>query len=101
MSFDKRELFDERGWRCECGCGKRAHDAHHCLIGRNINYPELDCPENIALVNHDENVLKKHDNLKWRRFFWKVQCDRYGEAHMLAWVDSLPAKLSNRLDFIT
>jgi len=101
MSFDKRELFDERGQRCESGSGKLAHDAHHCLIGRRKRFPELDCPENIALVNHDDHILGKFDTLEWRRYFWKRQCDRYGEKHMMEWVNSLPVKLSNRLDFLT
>lgn len=101
MPYEKVTLFDERGVRCECGCGKLAQDAHHCLISRRKRFPELDCPENIALVNHDEHILRKFDNLEWRRYFWKRQCDRYGVDHMMRWVESLPDKLSNRLDFIT
>ena len=101
MSYDKRDLFDERGARCECGCGKLAQDAHHCLIGRRKRFPELDCHENIALVNHDEHLLRKFDNLEWRRYFWKRQVDRYGLNHMMQWVESLPDKLKGRLDFIT
>lgn len=101
MPYDKRDLFDERGQRCECGCNKLAQDAHHCLINRRKRFPELDCPENIALVNHDEHILRKFDSLEWRRYFWKRQCERYGVDHMMRWVESLPDKLSNRLDFIT
>lgn len=101
MPYEKIKLFDERGQRCECGCGKLAQDAHHCLISRRKRFPELDCPENIALVNHDEHLLRKFDNLKWRQYFWERQCERYGKEHMMEWVSSLPAKLANRLDFIT
>ena len=50
MPYDKATLFSERGYRCECGCGKLAQDAHHALIGRRKRFPELDCPENILLV---------------------------------------------------
>ena len=64
MPYDKRELFEERGQRCECGCGKLAQDAHHALIGRRKRFPELDCPENILLVNHDEHLLRKFDTLE-------------------------------------
>ena len=101
MPYEKIRLFDERGARCECGCGKPAQDAHHCLIGRRKRFPELDCPENIALVNHDEHLLRRFDNLEWRRYFWKRQVDRYGLDHMMQWVESLPDKLKGRLDFIT
>ena len=100
MTYEKVTLFDERGILCECGCGKIAHDAHHALIGRRKKYPELDCPENIILVNHDEHILRKFDNLQWRRYFWKRQVDRYGLEHMTAWVKSLPSKLRHRLDFM-
>ena len=100
MPYDKRELFDERGYRCECGCGKPAHDAHHALIHRMKRYPELDCPENIILVNHDEHILRKFDNKQWREYFWQVQVDRFGYDHMKQWASSLPAKIRPRMDFI-
>ena len=100
MPYDKRELFEERGQRCECGCGKLAQDAHHALIGRRKRFPELDCPENILLVNHDEHLLRKFDTLEWRRYFWQVQVDRFGYDHMKQWASSLPAKIRPRMDFI-
>ena len=100
MPYDKRELFDLRGSRCECGCGRLAHDAHHGLVHRMKRFPELDCPENILLVNHDEHILRKFDNLQWRRYFWEVQVDRYGHDHMMQWVNALPSKLRHRLDFV-
>ena len=100
MPYDKRELFDERGFRCECGCGNFARDAHHALIGRRKRFPELDCPENIVLVNHDEHLLRKFDNQEWRKKFWLIQVDRYGLERMTAWVNSLPDKLKYRIDFI-
>jgi len=100
VTFDKESLFRERGYRCECGCGKLAQDAHHALIGRRKRFPELDCPENILLVNHDEHLLRKFDNIEWRRYFWQVQIDRYGYDHMMNWVNALPSKLRHRLDFL-
>ena len=100
MPYDKATLFSERGYRCECGCGKLAQDAHHALIGRRKRFPELDCPENILLVNHDEHLLRKFDTLEWRRYFWQVQVDRYGHDHMTEWAMSLPHKLRHRMDFM-
>jgi hypothetical protein len=37
-----------------------------------------------------------------KRWFWGVQCKRYGVDHMEDWVHSLPDKLriSGRLDFV-
>jgi hypothetical protein len=99
MPYVKSELFDMRGNHCECGCGRLAHDAHHCLIHRMKKYPELDCEENIALVNHDEHILRKFDTLEWRRYFWQVQIDRYGYDHMMNWMNTLSPKLNNRKDF--
>jgi hypothetical protein len=86
---------------CACGCGQTGHDLHHCLIGRRKGFPELNAPENLILVNHLEHISRKFDNLEWRRKFWKIQCDRYGEQHMKQWVASLPDKLRHRLDFMT
>lgn len=101
------ELREARGYLCQCGCGKPNHDRHHCLIPQiNKNgitkWKELDDERNLVLVNHWEHVEeKKFDNLAWRQRFWKMQCERYGESAMMEWVSSLPAKLSNRLDFMT
>ena len=101
------ELRETRGYLCDCGCGQENHDRHHCLIPQ-INkkgvtkWKELDDERNLVLVNHWEHVeLKKFDNHEWRKRFWKIQVERYTKPVMMAWVDSLPAKLSNRLDFIT
>lgn len=99
MPFDKQSLFNERGLFCECGCGKMAHDAHHALIHRMRRFPELDCPENIILVNHDEHIARKFDNLEWRMDFWMLQINRYGRDHMNKWISGLPDKLNSRLDF--
>lgn len=89
-----------KGGLCECGCGKPGHDFHHCLIPRNKRFPELNCKENYALVNHDEHISRKFDNQTWRKFFWQAKCKQYGETHMLEWVNSLPDKLRHRLDFM-
>jgi hypothetical protein len=62
-------------------------------------YPELDCPENIILVNHDEHILRRFDNAHWREYFWQVQVDRYGYNHMMEWVNGLPAKIKPRMKF--
>ena len=98
--FDKGKLFKERGRFCECGCRHEAHDAHHALIHRMKKYPELDCEENIILVNHYEHIARTFDTLEWRRFFWKRQVKRYGKEHMEAWLARLPDKLKHRKDFV-
>jgi hypothetical protein len=86
---------------CECGCGQRGHDLHHALISRLKRFPELNDVENLVLVNHDEHIARKFDNVEWRKFFWKKQCDFYGEEHMKTWIAGLPAKLHrSRIDFI-
>ena len=100
MPYDKNKIIKERGAICECGCGRVGQDAHHALIGRRKKFPELDCPENIVIVNHVEHVLRKFDNIKWRIFFWEVQCKHYGYEHMIKWVESLPEKLKYRIDFV-
>jgi len=101
----KREILDERGTSCECGCWKQGHDLHHCFIhnikqnGRS-KYPELNDPRNLVLVNHDEHISRKFDNKVWRQYFWEVQVDRYGYDKMMEWVNSLPAKIQGRIDFL-
>jgi len=104
--FDKEAFIRRRGYLCQCGCGKHGHDAHHAFI-HNIKragksrYPQLNDQRNLILVNHDEHIQRKFDTRTWRQRFWKLQVERYGEAAMMEWVESLPDKLSNRLDFIT
>ena len=51
-------------------------------------------------MNHAEHINRKFDTLEWRRRFWKMQVERYGEAEMMEWIDSLPEKLKYRLDFL-
>ena len=64
-------------------------------------FPELDAPENLLLVNHDEHILRKFDNQAWRKYFWQVQIDRYGYEHMMEWLNNLPAKIDrSRFDFV-
>jgi len=97
----KQQIIDERGPRCESGSGKIGHDLHHCLIPRQKRYREyLDVCENLMLVNHYDHIDGKFDTYEWRRKFWRMQCKRYGEARMMAWINSLPPKLKHRIDFI-
>ncbi len=104
--FDKEAFIRRRGYLCECGCGKQGEHAHHVFI-HNIKkngksrYKELNDWRNLVLVNGDEHIKRKFDTRAWRQRFWKMQCERYGESAMMEWVNSLPAKLSNRLDFMT
>lgn len=105
MEFNKEIFIQRRGYLCECGCGKAGEDAHHALIhhvkkkGRT-KYPQLNDPRNLILVNHHEHITRKFDTRSWRQRFWKKQVERYGEAAMMEWVNSLPEKLKYRLDFM-
>jgi hypothetical protein len=104
QNFDKAAFVRQRGPLCECGeCGERGEDAHHALINRMKDHPELDVPENLMLVNHFEHTaLRKFSNLEWRVRFWLKQCERFGRPHMIAWVKSLPLKVKmTRLDFLS
>lgn len=97
----KQQIIDERGPLCESGSGKIGHDLHHCLIPRQKRYREyLDVPENLMLVNHFDHISGQFDTYEWRCKFWRMQRKRYGEARMMAWVNSLPSKLKNRIDFV-
>jgi predicted transposase YbfD/YdcC len=99
---DKWQLFQERGTLCACSCGRVATDAHHCLIPNLKRFEKyVNTPLNIALVNHGEHVeQRKFDNQHWRREFYKQNVARYGQEAMNEWVNSLPAKMKHRLDFI-
>ncbi len=82
---------------CSCGCGQIGTDNHHALFPRQKRFPELNAQENLVLVNHAEHISGRFDTWEWRKFFWGVQCKRYGEANMIAWIEGLPAKMSNRV----
>lgn len=101
-NFMRTAFIAERGKICECGeCGEPAEDVHHALIGRMKDHPELDTWENLVYVSHFEHVsLHKFNTLEWRRKFYRMNLERYGEARMKAWIESLPMKLANRLDFV-
>ncbi len=102
MAFDKWQLFCERGQLCACGCLKFASDAHHCLIPNLARFAKyVNTPINIALVCHSEHISRKFDNQQWRREFYRQNVARYGQEAMDAWINSLPAKLKYRLDFLT
>ena len=101
MAFDKWTLIQQRGQFCACGCGKFASDAHHCLIPNLKRFAEhVNTPLNIALVNHEEHIARLFDNRDWRRTFYLQNVKRYGQEAMDAWINSLPAKLKHRLDFL-
>lgn len=89
-----------------CGCGQPAHDWHHCFIhnikkrGRSV-YPQLNDERNLVFVNHWEHVeLRKFDTRHWREYFWRLNCERYGEERMMEWLNSLPEKIKPRMDFV-
>jgi hypothetical protein len=101
MGFDKWELFCERGTLCACKCGSHATDAHHALIPNLKRFQEyVNDKRNIALVEHTEHIGRKFDCVAWRREFYRQNVARYGQEAMDDWVNSLPAKLKYRLDFL-
>ena len=101
MAFDKWQLFCERGNFCACLCGCHAQDVHHALIPNLKRFDKyVNDPRNLALVNHAQHVSRKFDNQHWRREFYRQNVARYGQEAMDAWINSLPAKLKYRLDFL-
>lgn len=99
--FDKQELLNERGNLCACGCMLMAHDAHHCLIPNLKRFSEyVNTPLNIALVNHAQHINRMFDNRYWRHEFYLQNVKRYGQKAMQEWIDSLPAKMRHRVDFL-
>ena len=101
MAFDKWQLFCERGNFCACLCGCHAQDVQHALIPNLKRFDKyVNDPRNLALVNHAQHVSRKFDNQHWRREFYRQNVARYGQEAMDAWINSLPAKLKYRLDFL-
>lgn len=96
----ERILSGRASLSCDCGCGKPGHDLHHCFIGRRKGYPVLDDERNLVLVNHDEHIARKFDNVYWRRVFWKKQISRYGREDMYEWVFGIPEKMLDRVDWL-
>ena len=65
------------------------------------NVPQCDDFRNLAYVEHYEHTqLKKFDNMEWRRYFFILNCGRYGKDKMIEWIESLPIKVRSRLDFL-
>ena len=94
------EHYPSGDYRCECGCRQTGHDLHHAFIGRKKGYPILDDERNLVLVNHREHISRKFDNRYWRKFFWDLQRLCYGESAMMEWVNSLPEKMRDRIDWL-
>jgi hypothetical protein len=99
------DLRRERGALCEWCHKRQAEQRHHALIPSLKRwYDILTVPENLmqacAYCHTGICVL---DAWEVKRWFWGVQCKRYGVDHMTDWVESLPDKLkvSGRLDFVT
>lgn len=85
---------------CRCGCGKDGSDLHHAFIGRKKGCPVLDDDRNLVLVNHNEHIARKFDTRDYRIRFWKMQCAFYGQPAMMEWVNSLPEKMRDRIDWL-
>lgn len=98
--INKASIIFKRSKLCDCGCQSVGHDLHHCFIGRKKGVAILDDERNLVLVNHYQHIARAFDNLAWRRKFWKVQCERYGEKSMLEWVALIPEKMKSRVDWL-
>lgn len=106
--IDKEAFIQRRygilphGWvvKCDCGCGDAGHDLHHCFIGRKKGYPILDDDRNLVVVNHYEHIDRKFDTRAYRIWFWNRQCRFYGVASMMDWVNCLPPKMRDRIDWL-
>ena len=74
-----------------------ATERHHCLLGRDINNPELDNERNIGMV-----CRKCHS--QWigtggrlvKESWWKIQCAKHGEADMQEWYSGLSLRTKER-----
>jgi hypothetical protein len=88
-------LMQERNqWTCEMeGCERPGAEAHHCLYKKAKRYPELNCDENFQIVCKPHHETRMTDTYENRLYFWRVQCERYGREHMIAWHDALPLKV--------
>lgn len=98
------EFRRDHGWdsMCDSGAMTIGNDMHHCFIGRKKGYPILDDYRNIVLVNHWLHEQRKFDNKNWRKYFWLLQCKRFGSAAMQEWIDAVLASGldASRLDFL-
>jgi hypothetical protein len=74
---------------CQCGCGLPGHDWHHALLGRKKGLAILSDKRNLVFVNHFEHIARKFDNQKYKRFFWELHCQIYGEPAMQEWLDEV------------
>jgi hypothetical protein len=88
---------------CEWCHQRPGEQRHHCLIHDTKRFHlELTVEENLMLVCcYCHTGICVLDGYEVRRWFWELQCKRYGVDHMLKWVEGLPDKLKiTRLDFM-
>ena len=83
-----REVFEERGGRCEiCGTDKNLDAPHHAIIRRSKPYKKwLDVKFNLILVCREHHEHSDADRAR----AWKVNRERYGRDAMISWLDSVP-----------
>lgn len=93
-----------KSYVCEWCRLRRGVERHHCLIHDTKRFHDvLTVEENLMLAcpvcHTQEGILNSQHVRAW---FWSAQCKRYGESHMLEWLESLPDKLkwSRRVDFV-
>ena len=95
----KSDLIESRGWMCEYCRIRRAVHLHHALIGDMKRYKKILLVEEnlMAACPFCHTGKELLDTEEVRLWFWDVQVERYGHAHMLAWIKGLPLKVKSNL----
>ena len=70
--------------------GRGPVEWHHAIYRRNKNIPELNAPENLLPLTHDEHVEFHEQGRSGKCRAWLMKCEEFGHDHMVAWNESLP-----------
>jgi hypothetical protein len=65
---------------------------HHCIYDRMKAVPELNCPENLMPLTHDEHERIGSMGYEGRCWAWRMKCAEFGHNHMERWHRELPLK---------
>ena len=69
--------------------GRGPVEWHHAIYKRNKSIPELNAPENLLPLTHDEHE-EFDTGYSGRCRAWRMKCEEFGREHMIAWNESLP-----------
>ena len=86
--------MDNGRWKCECPTHKKGIglEGQHGIFGKKKAHPEYNVVENLVMICNTCNAeLRSMDNRKGREWALKQATQRYGKAHMAAWLESLKA----------